>query len=383
MRTLGLAVGLLLVTGLGCRTGLSDEVGGETHWLSACSEASECLEGHACVCGLCTVTCGSGEDLCGDFGADALCVAPALTLYGERCAVPETRFCGTQALLDEAADAAGDAALPATCQADEADYDGECLDCNAANRATKTRLTELAQDFATCEQDADCLIADASILCGGACAPVARDQLNNFEQASTELESDLCADPIWTGACSLSSVGCEGAVAWCVEGRCEQGDPTMCRVTAQRVDPEQRCLLDAELLGTEPCGEPQGVTWLLDPEGQCWMLQALTAVPSGFMGVDPEEYDACGAGASVAPCTGTCPIRGARLDEERGCFMPSEVIGRFEAEECGSGLIALYTTGRDAEGNCWWLVDGGYPEGFTDVTGSDAACDAQTMQPCP
>ena len=49
------------------------QVGSETHWLSACSRATDCPAEAACLCGVCTVTC-SGDAECASAGDTAGCV---------------------------------------------------------------------------------------------------------------------------------------------------------------------------------------------------------------------------------------------------------------------------------------------------------------------
>lgn len=83
------AAGLTL-TLAGCGGRTRQQVEGETHWLSSCTEGEACSEGLVCICGVCTATCGQVQQ-CEALDSNARCVAANGTTYGGECTVAEGR----------------------------------------------------------------------------------------------------------------------------------------------------------------------------------------------------------------------------------------------------------------------------------------------------
>jgi hypothetical protein len=84
------AIGALLATysmaslSSGCSGRRGPQVGGETHWLAACAEDTECgATGLTCVCGTCTRICSS-DATCGD-ASEAACFNANSPLLLQRC----------------------------------------------------------------------------------------------------------------------------------------------------------------------------------------------------------------------------------------------------------------------------------------------------------
>jgi hypothetical protein len=59
--TLGLTVAVGLVLQACGKTGAGGDSGSETHWLATCERSSDCERG-SCLCGVCTVACGTASD---------------------------------------------------------------------------------------------------------------------------------------------------------------------------------------------------------------------------------------------------------------------------------------------------------------------------------
>jgi hypothetical protein len=69
-------MGLFLLAFGGCNQNpvgpTGPQTGSETHWLESCDVDADCGEENACVCGVCTVPCGSAE-ACAVAGEASLC----------------------------------------------------------------------------------------------------------------------------------------------------------------------------------------------------------------------------------------------------------------------------------------------------------------------
>lgn len=79
LSALGLA--LILTVACGSTTGSSE---GETHWLSRCTETSDCVGGHSCLCGVCTLDCKGASD-CEGLEENAVCAGSSSTPYSDQC----------------------------------------------------------------------------------------------------------------------------------------------------------------------------------------------------------------------------------------------------------------------------------------------------------
>lgn len=113
---LGLAVCGAVVLGCSDADGREPAVGGDTHWLAACSEDAACDRG-SCICGVCTESCTRDAQCAGD--VEARCVEAASPEFVAACATggePPGEVPG----ICLAATAAPDAATPDAAAADAA-----------------------------------------------------------------------------------------------------------------------------------------------------------------------------------------------------------------------------------------------------------------------
>src|SRR5688572_8919959 len=82
MRTWTAALSIVIACGLGCSKHHAEESrGGETHFLQACEDSSEC-GALSCLCGVCTASCES-DGACEAIDEAARCVASASMCGGQ------------------------------------------------------------------------------------------------------------------------------------------------------------------------------------------------------------------------------------------------------------------------------------------------------------
>jgi hypothetical protein len=298
------------------------ELGGETHWLRTCSQASECGGRLECLCGVCTATCDD-DATCGAITADARCVARGSTPFAGDCsAAAPARLCADAPSEPGPAPSAGGTGggTSLTCGPGEVELAGVCLECDRARREVVDGLQARIDDDAwnLCETSADCVAQEWSTPCDGQCPiGVASTAVDAFEAAIDDFTSLACDPATWRPSCGgPRDVDCDISV-FCVAGRCRVGGGLSC---AQRAsdgcsedglcatsrafpyDAEAGCFASESVAvgcvdADASC--PPVITPALDSEGRCFAFG--NCLPAGFTPA-PEGHP-CRADVGATPCT--------------------------------------------------------------------------------
>ncbi len=194
------------------------------------------------------------------------------------------------------------------------------------------------------------------------------------------------------GACVSASdpVGSDESSrdAGAAERACARGERP---VMGSRVDTGSACIGAPSVLGCiadeRACDDAETV--VRGRDGVQWWLADL-CIPDGYSALATDEarkilsYPRCGeASGSGAPATsecgssgrqscpvGECPHEASRLDEARGCWKKSEMVGCTPA---GSSCPPVILYMRDAQGARWQFPSGCPLPGFTRVAESEVA----------
>lgn len=79
-----IALMLLVVGCVSCKSGEGPVLGGETNWLAWCKSDAECDSG-TCVCGVCSTACDGGQPSCAAGPADSSCFARGSFAHSALC----------------------------------------------------------------------------------------------------------------------------------------------------------------------------------------------------------------------------------------------------------------------------------------------------------
>jgi hypothetical protein len=372
-------VAIALVFSIACGGQTSARVGGETHWLSACTEDTDCGGGYQCLCGVCTLACESNAS-CSDIGESAECLDVAASSVADSCSSsgPPT-ICLRPEMstpVDTGAPEAGGA-----CNAGEVRLEDTCVTCDERWRLETEAMRELVSrpEWLSCTEDTDCMIVHTSTACEQrGTAVLATASQADFMAAKDALEQELCIGP---DATTLCAGGTEDGV-WPSASRCDRGTCiALYPVEGQRIDTEQSCKSSAfEAAGYAACipGDTS-VTLALDPEGQCWFFPT-TCIPDGFVvaiegGSCQDVSDPCCADRTEDACEsdGAC-VRwfGNPAATDGTCYeASSEYAGCISANISCTGVEV---SAVDADGACWRFTSGCFPATYR--SSEDGECPA-------
>lgn len=296
---LGLSLGAGVVTGCG-KAGDGAELGGETHWLRACSEPGDCGGGLECWCGVCTAACDT-DATCGAIAAGARCTDRTEAAFASDCAAEApARLC-----------AEADPPLnpePTSCPSTQIALGDACFQCDPARAEVERRLTLEVQrnGWDLCAVDADCLSREWSTPCDGQCnVAIASSAEVAFDAALPGYVASVCDPATWQPVCgNPRTVNCE-VTPYCVDGRCQIGtdscdvravdrcteDGRCYAVGAHRFDVDRGCfspeIVVAGCASVDiPCSGGEVIAF--DAAGDCHLFSG-GCVPADF-GRGPEDH---------------------------------------------------------------------------------------------
>lgn len=204
-----------------------------------------------------------------------------------------------------------------SCDAAEVATVAGCLSCDEARRALPAAVSLLAEPFAVCNSDVDCVAHQWQSGCDEVCPEaVNAESVESFDVAVRELSSGYCATSDWAATCGRSIVDCS-VVPLCRAGSCViSGDLACAERSLANCEADGDCALasafpydtQGECFGPNPlpvaCVDPDlscrpSLTAALDGDGDCYSFG--NCLPDGYERA-PDDHE-CSA-AIAATCGG-------------------------------------------------------------------------------
>jgi hypothetical protein len=154
----------LFIAGCGGRVE-QQAVGGETHWLSGCTDDTSCGADLECLCGRCTRSCDEITD-CGGLSAAARCLDTTSVEFGADCNEPPPQLCARAADVIQTDASSQPEQDSATHQPQENQEDAGAAGCDTLDTcATQTEVDATtipaactALDPTQCAERSDCYV---------------------------------------------------------------------------------------------------------------------------------------------------------------------------------------------------------------------------------
>jgi hypothetical protein len=172
---------------------------------------------------------GECTDVCGHFATDGSIKAESgdsvqcRIFYAGRAGIEGEASAITQCPEAQEWSATCIDPLPAGCIGGTASTIDDCVSCAAAVDAAAGAVADLVGLYASCDTDADCVVADATTDCGGGCDVAINGQFaQTFDHQVKGVSGAYCADFAVSGSvCGPVSPVCTEIVPKCVGGTCK------------------------------------------------------------------------------------------------------------------------------------------------------------------